>query len=103
RHRPGAGRGVRAVYVHHRHHGAVLPTVRTDHRRFDRDLGVQLVDAKPGPVGAAAQAAREGPFRAAPVVGLRAVWRLGGPQTRLALRRTGTGRPGPEPVAGATG
>ena len=55
---PGAQRGVRALRVHQRHHGAVLPAVRPDHRRLDADLGLQLADAQPGPVGLAAAAAR---------------------------------------------
>ena len=36
------------------HHRPVLPPVRPDDRRLDGDLGVQLADAQPGPVRAAA-------------------------------------------------
>ena len=43
------------VRVHHRHHRPVLPPVRPDDRRLDGDLGVQLADAEPGPVGAPAR------------------------------------------------
>ena len=60
RDRPGAVGGVRPVRVHHRHHRAVLPSVRLDHRRLDGDLGVQLADAQPGAVGVAAAAAGKG-------------------------------------------
>ena len=59
--RAGADGGVRALRVHHRHHRAVFPPVRPDHRRIDRDLGVQLADAQPGPDGAAPAAARQAP------------------------------------------
>ena len=52
-------RRVRAVRVHQRHHRAVLPPVRPDHRRLDDHLGVQLADAQPGPGGHAAAAARD--------------------------------------------
>ena len=54
----GAVRGVRAVRVHQRHHGPVLPAIRPDDRRFDGHLGVQFADAQPGLGGAAAEAAR---------------------------------------------
>ena len=53
RRRPGAERRVRAVRVHQRHHGAVLPAVRADHRRLHDHLGVQLADAEPGADGGA--------------------------------------------------
>ena len=39
---PGAERGLRALRVHQRHHGPVLPAVRLDHRRLDGDLGLQF-------------------------------------------------------------
>ena len=57
---PGAVGGVRAVRLHQRHHRAVLPPVRPDHRRLDRHLGLQLADAQPGPGGhpAASRAGR---------------------------------------------
>ena len=55
---PGAVGGVRAVRVHQRHHRAVLPAVRPDHRRLDGDLGVQLADPQPGAGGHPAAAAR---------------------------------------------
>ena len=45
-------RRVRAVRVHRRHHRAVLPAVRPDHRRLDAHLGVQLADAQPGALAA---------------------------------------------------
>ena len=53
---PGPQRGVRALRVHQRHHGAVLPPVRPDDRRVDGDLGLQFADAQPGPLGPAAAA-----------------------------------------------
>ena len=50
-----------------RHHRPVLPPVRPDHRRLDGDLGVQLADAQPGPVGpAAASRAQKGSFEPLP-------------------------------------
>ena len=58
RHRAGAVRGVRADRVHGRHQRAVLQAVRPDHRGLDGHLGVQLADAQPRAVRAAAQAAR---------------------------------------------
>ncbi len=57
---PGAQRGLRALRVHHRHHGPVLPAVRPDDRRLDGDFGLQLADPQPGPGGDAAAAARAG-------------------------------------------
>ena len=62
RRRPGAVGRVRAVRVHQRHHRAVLPAVRPDHRRLDDHLGVQLADAQPGP-GRPAAASRSGAKR----------------------------------------
>ena len=55
---PGPQRGVRALRVHQRHHGPVLPAVRPDDRRLDDHLDLQLADAQPGAVGRAAAAAR---------------------------------------------
>jgi len=48
RHRPGALRGVHPDCVHFRPYRAVLSAVRTDHRDFDGDLGVQLADPVAG-------------------------------------------------------
>ncbi len=45
-HRPGALRRVRADRVHGRHQRPILQAVRTDHRRLDGHLGVQLPDAE---------------------------------------------------------
>ena len=41
-------RGVRAVRVHQRDHGAVLSAIRADDLGFDDHLGVQFADAQPG-------------------------------------------------------
>ena len=49
----GAVCGVRPLHVHRRHHGAVLPPIRRDHRRLDGLLGVQLADAESRPGSAA--------------------------------------------------
>ena len=51
RRRTGAVGRVRAVRVHQRHHGSVLPAVRPDDRRLDDHLGLQFADAEPGPDG----------------------------------------------------
>ena len=50
-HRRGAGalRRVRALRVHQRDHGPLLPPVRRDDRRLDGLFGHQLADAQPGP------------------------------------------------------
>ena len=68
---PRVDRGLRPVCLHHGNHGAVLPSVRLDDRGFDRDFGLQLADAQPGPHRSAAAAARQAPRRAAAVAGLR--------------------------------
>ena len=67
RDRAGAVRGVRAVDVHHRHIRAILPAVRADHFRRDRDFSGGFADAVAGDVRAAAQGARSAPSR--PLVG----------------------------------
>ncbi len=56
---PGPERGLRALRVHQRHHGPVLPAVRPDDRRLDGHLGLQFVDPQPGAVGHAVAAAGE--------------------------------------------
>ena len=56
----GALRGVRALRVHQRHHGPILPAIRPDDRRFDGDFRVQFADAQPGAGGRAARS-RTGP------------------------------------------
>ena len=43
----GAVRGLRAVCVHQRHHGPILPPIRPDDRRFDGDFGVQFAHLEP--------------------------------------------------------
>ena len=53
-------RGVRALRVHQRHHGAVLPPIRPDDRRFDGYLGIQLADPQSRPGGIASAAQRSG-------------------------------------------
>ena len=80
----GAQRRVRALRVHQRHHGSVLPAVRADDLGVDDHLGVQLADAQPGAGGAAAAAARRRSGAAAALAGVRAGRRLVGLRTRLA-------------------
>ena len=63
--------GVRADRVHQRHHRAVLPPVRAHDRRLDAALGVQLADAEPGAVRAAAAAARRAEGLVRPPLGPR--------------------------------
>ncbi len=69
--RTGAHGRVRPLRVHHGDHRPVLPAVRLDDRHLDGDLGVQLADAQPGPVGALASAAAEGGLPGAALAGLR--------------------------------
>ena len=67
-----------------RHHRPVLPPVRPDHRRLDGHLGVQLADAQPGAVGAAAASrARRAASKPLPWLAFAADRRLARPQARL--------------------
>ena len=59
RHRAGAVRGIRAVGLHHRHFGTVLPAVRADDCRRDRDFPHRFADAFARHVRAAPEAAHE--------------------------------------------
>ena len=75
---PGPQRGLRALRIHQRHHGPVLPAVRPDDRRLDDHFGLQFLDPQPGAVGAAAAAAGQGRPPGSPAaVGLRR-WRAAG-------------------------
>ncbi len=58
--RAGPQRRVRALRVHPRHHGPVLPPVRLDDRGFHADFGLQFAHPQSGPVGLAAAAERTG-------------------------------------------
>ena len=55
----GAQCRVRALCLHWRHHGHVLPTVRTHHRRFHDHLRLQFVDVEPGVNSSPAQAPKQ--------------------------------------------
>ena len=97
-----------------RHHRPVLPPVRPDHRRLDGDLGVQLADAQPGPVGPAAAgratraASRPLPWFAFVLIGAWLGHKIGlhwaapaWPPCSCSLRRPRAGRPAPVgPIAG---
>ena len=101
RRRPGPQRGVRAVRVHQRDHGAVLPAVRLDDRRLHAALGVQLADAQPGAGGGALASARGKGGRSAAAAGvfprrrmarLRVAHALAGAVARAAAGRRAGGR-----------
>src|SRR5262249_44806787 len=70
----------------------VLPAIRCDHRRIDGDLGVQLLDAEPGPDSPAVAAAPQGNGAAATARGVPASRRLAGLGIRGAAPRTSSGR-----------
>ena len=64
-------RRVRALRVHQRRHGPVLPAVRADDRRLDNHLLFQLANAQPGAGGQISSRPRERDARAAAEAGDR--------------------------------
>ena len=75
---PGAERRVRALRIHQRHHGAVLPPVRHDDRRLDDHLGIQFADSEPGLDGrCCCEPQRQTGSAAAALAGFSADRRLG--------------------------
>ncbi len=86
RHRARAVRRVRAVGLHHRHFGAVLPAVRADDCRRDRHFPHRFAHALARHVRAAPEAAHERPS-AGPLVDATDPWLL--PHLQRGLRQAG--------------